>query len=64
MLRNDTKAAEKIEQNPKENGFDTWRDVRDIDPGVNRSKEMANNLAGSDINILLWSVVYGYLSYC
>lgn len=53
--RKDIKAAEKIEQNLQENGFATWRDVRDIDPGVYWSRETAKSLAGSDILVLLWS---------
>jgi len=51
----DKEAAEKIEQNRKENGFDTWRDVTDIDYGENWPREIANNLANSDIIVLLWS---------
>ena len=53
--RKDIQAAEKIEQKLQENGFDTWRDLSDIDPGVNWSRESANSLADSDIIVLLWS---------
>jgi hypothetical protein len=51
----DKEAAAKIEQNLKENGFDTWRDLSDIDYGENWPREIANNLANSDIIVLLWS---------
>jgi len=51
----DKEAAEKIEQNLKEHGFDTWRDITDIDYGKNWPREIANNLVRSDIIVLLWS---------
>ncbi|MGB7002653.1 MAG: TIR domain-containing protein [Halobacteriota archaeon] len=51
----DKEAAEKIEQKLKENRFDTWRDLTDIDYGENWPREIANNLANSDIIVLLWS---------
>jgi hypothetical protein len=51
----DKEAAAKIEQKLKENGFDTWRDLSDIDYGENWPREIANNLANSDIIVLLWS---------
>ncbi|MGB2842621.1 MAG: TIR domain-containing protein [Halobacteriota archaeon] len=53
--RKDIKAAEKIEQKLQENGFEVWRDVRDMDPGVNWSRESAKSLASRDIMVLLWS---------
>jgi hypothetical protein len=53
--RKDIKRAEKIEQKLQENGFDTWRDVSDIDPGENWSCKSANSLANSDNIVLLWS---------
>ena len=53
--RKDIQAAEKIEQKLQENGFDGWRDVRDIDYGEDWSRESANSLARSDIIVLLWS---------
>lgn len=53
--RKDIKAAEKIEQKLRENGFEVWRDVRDMDPGVNWSRESAKSLASRDIMVLLWS---------
>jgi WD40 repeat protein len=53
--RKDIQAAAKIEQKLQEHGFDTWRDLSDIDPGVNWSRESANSLADSDIIVLLWS---------
>ena len=53
--RKDIQAAAKIEQKLQENGFDTWRDLSDIDPGVNWSRESANSLADSDHIVLLWS---------
>jgi len=53
--RKDIKAAAKIEQKLQEHGFGTWRDVSDIDPGVNWSSESANSLASTDHIVLLWS---------
>jgi WD40 repeat protein len=53
--RKDIKAAEKIEQKLHDNRFNVWRDVSDIDPGVNWSRESAKSLASRDIMVLLWS---------
>ena len=53
--RKDIQAAARIEQKLQEHGFNTWRDVSDIDPGKNWSRESANSLADSDSIVLLWS---------
>ena len=53
--RKDIQVAARIEQKLQEHGFNTWRDVSDIDPGENWSRESANSLADSDSIVLLWS---------
>ena len=53
--RKDVEQAQKIHKCLSDAGFDVWRDVTDIEPGKNWSREVAQNLTTSDIIVLLWS---------
>jgi len=53
--RKDIEIAGKVQQELVNKGFNVWRDTTDIKPVANWPREIAYNLASSDIVVLIWS---------